>query len=129
MFFLGFVGLYIYAHVADPHTHLESSSAYCPHVSLGDVKATVVKDWGGNVVFFNQAVPFFGGTISLAGDKTVSETGWDGCGTYFRIVKDTKRTDNWWTLMFSLWYPIIIFSVLPAVYVVQKPRGTKPVTA
>jgi len=68
----------------------------------------------------------FGGTIGFAGDKTVSEKGWDGCGIYFRIVKDTKKTDNWWTFMVSLWYPVIIFGVLPAVYVVQKLRGTKP---
>ena len=50
-------------------------------------------------------------------------------GLYFRLIKHTDTNETWWTLMVSLWYPIIIFGILPAVYVVQKLRGTKPVGA
>jgi len=120
MFFLGFAGLYIYALIADPHPTMSRSSTSCPHVSFSDnFNVTVIKHWGGNVVFFNQEVPFFGGSFG----QTESEKGWDGCGIYFRIVKDTRRADNWWTLMISLWYPIVIFCVLPLIFLIQKWRS------
>jgi len=69
-----------------------------------------------------------GSIVSFAGDKNVVERGLTAWGLYFRLIKHTDTNETWWTLMVSLWYPIIIFGILPAVYLVQKLRGTKPVT-
>jgi hypothetical protein len=140
--FLGFVGLYAYVWIDDPNPKVSGAGIHWSYISIGHttksltgtngpttgtyiyddsgLRFTATKEYGGNLVFFNQAVPFFGGTIGFAGDKTVSEKGWDGCGIYFRIVKDTKRADSWWTFMISLWYPVIIFGILPIVFVVKR---------
>jgi cytochrome oxidase Cu insertion factor (SCO1/SenC/PrrC family) len=126
--FLGFVGLLIFAVVANPRIQMDSSNINCPHISFGGgVNFTVTKDNGGNLILFNQNLPFFGGTIALAGDKTTTETGWDGFGIYFRIVKDAKVVSNWWTFMISLWYPIVITTILPTFFFLKKLRKNKSV--
>jgi len=52
-----------------------------------------------------------------------------GYGIFFSKISHTvDKVHNWWTFMISLWYPVVIFGILPAVYVVQKIRGTKLVT-
>ena len=150
VFFLGFLGLFVYVWIEDPNPKVSGEGIHWSYISIGHatkpltgtngpatgtyiyddngLRFAVTKEYGGNLVFFNQAVPFLGGTIGFAGDKTVGERGWDGGGIYFRVVKDPERTDNWWTFMVSLWYPVIIFGILPVVFVVQKLRTTKSVT-
>ena len=76
--FLGFVSLYLYAEIADPHPNMETSPLTCPHISFSNFNVTVSKIWGGNVIFFNQEVYYSGSIIGFAGDKTVSKAGWDG---------------------------------------------------
>jgi hypothetical protein len=88
-------------------------------------------DWNGNLMFFNQRSPYVGGVIAMTGTNShsvneVNETGWDGLGIYFCLIEDIRRPDSWWTLMISLWYPIILFAILPAIFVVKKLRGRKP---
>jgi len=125
VFFLGFVGLYIYAQIADPY----KSPITCPHISFGNnVNATVTKNWGGNVIFFNQEVYYSGSIISFAGDKTVSEVGWDGPGIYFRSIRHIVRKDwDQWTLMINFWYPIVIFSILPLIFFIRKWRTARKI--
>jgi hypothetical protein len=127
--FLGFLILYIYAEIADPHTKFETSPIVCPHISFGNVNVTVTRNWGGNLIFFDQAVPYMGGTIAFTGDKSVKETGCDFYGIYFRTIKHAVKKDwDQWTLMISLWYPIILFGILPAIFAVKKLRGRKSVS-
>lgn len=68
-------------------------------------------------------------TASLLGfsnDDRESETHFMGYGIYFRDTNHTvDRKHNWWTLMISLWYPIILFGILPAIFLVKKLRGRK----
>jgi hypothetical protein len=123
VFLLTFVNLYIYAQIVDPRKNVSTPYPSCPHISFGKIcNATVTKELGGNVIFFNQEYYYSGSIISFAGDKSISETAWDGPGIYFRLIKDIRRPDDWWTLMFSFWYPFVIFSVLPLVFFIQKWR-------
>jgi hypothetical protein len=126
--FCGFVGLYIYTLIADPNLNISTSGKWLvksyPHFSLGnDFKITVTKDGGGNVIFFNQDAPIVGALVVDIGEHTGSEEGWNSLGIDYRIVKDTRRSDSWWTLNFSIWYPIIIFSILPLVFFMRKWRA------
>jgi len=120
MLFLAlFIGLYSYAWIFDPDLH---SLPF--EISIGNVHLTVTKSWGGNLVLFNQEAPYTGGIYAMAGDKTVTAKGWDGLGIYFRFIKDTKMVGSWWTFMVSLWYPVIIFAILPLTFAVKKWRAT-----
>jgi hypothetical protein len=47
-------------------------------------------------------------------------------GIYFRLIEDVRRPDSWWTFRINLWYPIILFGILPAIFAVKKLRGGKP---
>lgn len=124
--FFGFAGLYAYAWLANPNPQADKSGIHWSYVSFGNgLHIAVTKEFGGNVVFFNQNMPYQGSIITLAGDNTVGETGFTGAGIYFRHIIHTVETDkNWWTLMISLWYPIIVFAVLPLVFVIKKLRPT-----
>ena len=121
--FVIFIGLYVYVWIFNPKLYPPSF-----RIPLCVASMTVTKSWGGNAIFFNQNVPYTGGTISISKDLPINVKGWDRLGVYFRLISDARRSDNWWTLMVSLWYPIIIFGILPAAYMVQKLRGTKSVT-
>jgi hypothetical protein len=117
-FFLTFVGLFIYAWTVKPNLYFESHH-YFP--IFGGIKMTVTDRWGGNILFFDQEAPYTDSIVSLTGDKT-SVKGCDGWGIYFRLIINPDRKDSWWTLMFSLWYPIVIFCVLPLISLIQKWR-------
>jgi hypothetical protein len=112
-----FITLFAYAWVFDPE--LFPRPTFCMSFSIFNM--TVTKRWGGQVIFFNQQAPYTGGTYSIFGDSK-SAKGWDCFGIYFRSIKDQKRTDVYWTLMLSLWYPISICGILPAIVLVRKLR-------
>ena len=118
LFLALFIGLYSYAWIVDPDLHSSSSE-----ISVGNARLTVTKLWGGQLILFNQEAPYTGGIYAMSGDKTVSAKGWDGFGIYFRLIKDTKMVGSWWTLMISLWYPVIIFAILPVTFAVKKWRA------
>ena len=78
------------------------------------------------MVFFNQKVPYMGSITSFTGDENVKETGCDFYGIYFRTIHYTdKKYWDQWTLIISLWYPIMLFGILPAIFVVKKLRNLK----
>jgi hypothetical protein len=92
--------------------------------------AVAKDDWNGSLILFNQRSPYIGGTIALVGDNKhlvseVSEKGWNFARTYFCIIKNIHRPDSWWTLEISLWYPIILSGILPAIFVVKKLHNRK----
>jgi hypothetical protein len=58
---------------------------------------------------------------TMAGSN-VNETFYEGWGIYFKLINNPAMKINWWTLMISLWYPIILFGILPAIFVVKKLR-------
>lgn len=123
--FIVFIGLCLYAQIADPHLPIDAPPAAYPRVAFGNsFNVSVKKDEGGNLGFFNQNEPFFGGTFRFTGDNTTSGKGWSGYGIYFfHIIHTVDKENNWWTLMISLWYPIIFFAILPAIFVIRKIRN------
>lgn len=114
--FLGFICLYIIVWFLNPNQNLDWS-----YFSLGkDFHIAITKNWGGNFVFFNQDSPYTGSIIKFAGDKTIKEWGLTGWGIYFRHIDNSVQKSVWWTLMISLWYPIIMFGALPVIYFAKK---------
>jgi hypothetical protein len=50
-----------------------------------------------------------------------SETIFLGYGIlYFDLSHSIDKDKTWWTLMISLWYPIILFAILPAIFIIKK---------
>ena len=82
--------------------------------------------------FAAYGIKFSSGThsarmLGCADDDRTSLIVFTGYGIFFSKISHTvDKFHNWWTFMISLWYPVIIFSILPAVWLVQKLRGTKP---
>ncbi len=60
-------------------------------------------------------------TVGLSDDMM----GWIGYGIYYRVISDATSKVTWWTLMISIWYPIILFGILPAIFAVKKLRARK----
>lgn len=138
--------LYAYVWITDPNPQISESGMHWSSISIGHsnplngpnasgtyiydgggrAHIAVTKEWGGNLVFFNQTMPYTGGIISFTGDNTVNETGFTGFGLYFRHITHTVEKDkDWWTLMISLWYPIAIFGILPLAFAVKKARAAR----
>jgi hypothetical protein len=120
--FLISAGLLAYAWLGS-----SNSSQGLPYISLGEnVHISVTKRVGGGLVCFNQDTPYTGSIIKFAGDNTINETGFTGAGIYFRhITHAVEKDKNWWTLIISLWYPVIAFGILPLVFLIKKSQTTK----
>lgn len=85
----------------------------------------------GRLVVFNNAEygPYSGSTIQIVDEKGNAsprldrKIEWgDTCGFYYRYFRwpDGKTL---WTLMLSLWYPLLAFCILPAFWLLRH-RGT-----
>ena len=124
--FAVFVGLYIYAWVCDPNLYPMYSDPpprpFFFHIPLGNATMSVDKYDGGQVVFYNGPKPN-DGTMSGSSDD---QTGWGFYGMECGLMRvNDPVVKTWWTLRISLWYPIIIFGILPAIFVVKKLRNRK----
>jgi hypothetical protein len=118
--FLGFVGLGLYMRIFNPDP---SGWMQWRHIPLGyDIKISIsnVEDqkW---LIFFNG--PYPNDTTMLGPTDTI--TGYEGYGIYYHVIHNSTTKSPWLTLMISLWYPIILFGILPAIFVVKKLRGRK----
>jgi len=84
-----------------------------------------------NIYFHRYGIEYGSGkhTKSLFGfskDDRETETRFIGYGIYFRDTSHAiDKEHNWWTLMISLWYPIILFGILPAIFVIKKLHNRK----
>jgi hypothetical protein len=79
---------------------------------------------GGRMVFFNGLEP--NDTTSFGPqDSRTNVRGWAIYGVYFGLADHPASNEKWWTFMISLWYPIIIFGILPAIFIVKKLRNRK----
>ena len=107
-----FVGLYMYALVANPDPMTTKAN-------LSFCNIAVLNDWGGNLVISNHE-PFISGTIGMAGDKNIDAKGWRHYGLSFVSIKYIDRNLVDWTLLVSIWYPIVVFSILPIGFAIRK---------
>jgi hypothetical protein len=151
--FILFAGLYVYVLIADPKTYLDDSGIHWPNITIihnvpititnyppsiltnsiqtnyPSYKLTSIDDSSVHIAVAKDDW-YVGGTLALVGDNKhlvseVSEKGWNFARTYFCIIKNIHRPDSWWTLEISLWYPIILSGILPAIFVVKKLHNRK----
>ena len=104
---------------------------YGHHVSIGPNFHIGVYDGSGDydigriAVFTHPHGPYTGGMIGVVGGRSPSLVGFgDTAGVYFRYFNHSNPKN--WTLMVSLWYPLIFFSVLPGIWLWRyrfKARG------
>jgi hypothetical protein len=80
---------------------------------------------------FGYGIQFGSGThsakmVGCSENDLTSETYFIGYGIFFCDISHSLDKDKtWWTLMINLWYPIIIFAILPAILLVKKLRSKK----
>jgi hypothetical protein len=122
-----FIVLFAFTWISDFNPNISPSKERYIHwyyISFGNIHVTVAKQWGVKLILFNQAEPYTGSLLALGeGEKEIAISHYDGWGIYFRSIKHTIRTDwNQWTLMISLWYPIIIFGIMPTILGVRRLR-------
>lgn len=74
------------------------------------------------LVFFNDANygPYKGSMMSIVGAPPIDEKRafGDTAGIYYRYFRDGP--DTLWTLMLSIWYPAVLFSLLPGWYGLRR---------
>lgn len=64
--------------------------------------------------------------VGCSPNDQTSEAAFIGYGIlFFDLSHSVDKDKNWCTFMISLWYPIIIFGILPVIFVVKKLRGRK----
>ncbi|MEX2092516.1 MAG: hypothetical protein WD971_07550 [Pirellulales bacterium] len=106
------------------------------HISLGDDFHIGVwgRGWDARLVIFSDAEygPYRGSIIGLSDEQRNRLTKLDreicfgdSWGTYYRYF---RLPDGYvlWTLMVSLWYPIIVFSMSPLIAYVLRLRRQGP---
>ncbi|MES1180255.1 MAG: hypothetical protein ABUL66_00165, partial [Verrucomicrobiota bacterium] len=110
-FFCGFVGLYIYVLTANPMPRTDEPGIHWPYITVKhnnplivtnfpseetfvddpSIHVSIAKDWGANIIFFNQESPCVGALIvSMSNDHSTTETGWACAGISFRLIKDVN---------------------------------------
>jgi hypothetical protein len=111
--FLGSASLYLYAEIADPQPIVSNQKISYPHVSVGDIGISATKSRGGNLLIFNGAFP----NLNLLG-KDIKNTDANWLLFHSRVLIGPNI--HLWTIWFSLWSPIILFSILPLAFFIKK---------
>lgn len=80
----------------------------------------------GRIVFFNDAEggPYRGSLIALEGEslEQLERVSFDWYGIYYRYFH-WRAGDTLWTLMISLWYPLLLCLVLPSIWFSYRVRS------
>jgi len=75
----------------------------------------------GGVWFYSDELPYQGSMIGIAEDPSLPQVrGGDFPGVYYRSFR--IRAENTWTLMVSLWYPILLSAIAPAAWIINRRR-------
>lgn len=83
----------------------------------GKTKSIYFNHYGVEFYSFEHTTNFWG----FSKNDRQTESRFIGYGIYFRDTSHTvDKAHNWWTLMISLLYPIIIFGILPFIAAVRK---------
>jgi hypothetical protein len=123
--FFGFMSLFVYLWIFNPNPISGEPPMHWHHISLGqdvNLSASGVESHE-SLLFFNGPMP---NDTTMFGSN-VKETFYEGWGIYFKLINNTAMKITWWTLMISLWYPIIIFAILPTIFMIKKLRNRKSV--
>ncbi len=78
----------------------------------------------GRIHFYSHRIgPYRGSSLSEADGLPDARGFGDTCGIYYRYFRWARSGNVLWTLSVSLTYPLILFSVLPAVWLWLRRRG------
>ncbi|MEX0776470.1 MAG: hypothetical protein WD042_12270 [Phycisphaeraceae bacterium] len=96
-----------------------------PHLSFGQgfhVGVCNFRDWDFRLAFFSDAQygPYRGSIIDLTGTVAMHGFG-DRYGVYYRHVQWPAGA-TFWTLLVSIWYPIIATAILPSIWLLRRAR-------
>ena len=98
-----------------------------PYDGGNNFHIAVTTSWGGKLILMNQCMPSEGVMLGADVAETIKRSGWDNFGIRFiHIIHSVEKDKNWWTLMISLWYPIVIFGILPSIFIAKKLRAKAP---
>jgi hypothetical protein len=75
----------------------------------------------GGVWFYSDQWPYRGSIIQVDGQPPLlRQAGFDFSGIYYRIFR--FPADSTWSLVVSLWYPIVLSAILPALWIYRRRR-------
>src|SRR6266496_317564 len=75
--------------------------------------------FGGGAWFYSDEWPYNGSIIQINGQPPISrKSGLDFPGVYYRYFRFPAHTT--WSLMLSLWYPIVLLAILPALWISHR---------
>ena len=121
--------IYIYVELLDPNPRRldpneQNQFNYWSYISVvSNFNMSATKRDGGNLCLFNGAVPYVG--IMVAPKKIKAD--WKVLGVKYFSIYDNNQNKIYWTLMISLWYPMICSSILPILFFIKKLHATRDV--
>ncbi|SRR5258706_11530809 len=75
----------------------------------------------GGVWFYSDQWPYRGSIIQVDGQPPLlRQASFDFSGIYYRFFR--FPADSTWSLMVSLWYPVLLSAILPAFWIYQRRR-------
>jgi len=106
LLFVSAAGLWAVSWWADPERHSWSLGEHC-YIGAFDGCLELYSDSFG---------PYHGGIIALDGQRIPWERhGFRVCGLYYCFIKRLDTGGVLWTVSVSLWYPMLLFGLLPAI--------------
>jgi len=75
--------------------------------------------FGGGAWFYSDEWPYHGSALTIEKQPPVSH-GLDFPGVYYRYFRFSAHTT--WSFMLSLWYPIVLFAIMPALWLFHRRR-------
>ncbi len=92
-----------------------------------NVNITVTKHWsGGSLVIFNTELPYLRNiTSGIAGYDTSTSGGFNFVGISYSVFKKSSMPGPWWSVIISLWYPIVLSGAVPMFWLVRRKRDKK----
>ena len=75
----------------------------------------------GGAWFYSDERPYHGSIVQIDGQPPISQkSSLDFPGVYYRYFRFPAHTT--WSLMVSLWYPIVLFAIPPALWIFHRRR-------
>ena len=81
--------------------------------------ARQTRDWGWSAGDYGMVQMSF---IGEKGELVGKDRSGDLPGIYYRHFESWKEQRPWWTLRVALWYPIVLFAVLPTMWMIRRGR-------
>jgi hypothetical protein len=75
----------------------------------------------GGLWFYSDQLPYHGSIIQLGDQPPIlQKSGFDCPGVYYRYFR--FPTNTIWSVMISLWYPVVALAILPVIWMFHRRR-------